>query len=50
MLTSSKAQLPEKIGPGIKVKVKAVRKACFIPVVIFGDCGTDGQLDVFIDE
>ena len=40
---------PEKIVPGIKVKVKAARKAGFTPVVIYGDCGTGGQLDTFLD-
>ena len=41
---------PEKIVPGIKSKVKATRKAGFTPVVIYGDCGTGGQLDAFLDE
>jgi len=41
---------PEKIVPGIKSKVKAARKAGFTPVVIYGDCGTGGQLDAFLDE
>ncbi len=41
---------PEKIVPGIKSKVKAARKAGFTTVVIYGDCGTGGQLDAFLDE
>ena len=41
---------PEKIVPGMKSKVKAARKAGFTPVVIYGDCGTGGQLDAFLDE
>ena len=41
---------PEKIVPGIKAKVKAARKAGFTPIVIYGDCGTGGQLDVLLDE
>ena len=40
----------EKIVPGLKVKVKAARKAGRTPVVIYGDCGTGGQLDAFLDE
>ena len=41
---------PEKIVPGLKAKVKAARKAGCTPVVIYGDCGTGGQLDAFLDE
>ncbi|HCI03088.1 MAG TPA: hypothetical protein DE276_07790 [Oceanospirillaceae bacterium] len=42
--------LPEKIGHGMKAKVKVARKAGFIHFVIFGDCGTGGQLYSFFDE
>ena len=41
--------LPEKIGHGMKVKVKVARKAGFIHFVICGDCGTCGQLYSFFD-
>ena len=41
---------PKKIVPGLKAKVKAARKAGRTPVVIYGDCGTGGQLDAFLDE
>ena len=34
----------------MKAKVKAARKAGFAGVVIYGDCGTGGQLDAFPDE
>ena len=36
--------------PDLKAKVKATRKAGRTPVVIYGDCGTGGQLDAFLDE
>ena len=41
---------PEKIGHGMKAKVKVARKAGFIHFVICGDCGTGGQLYSFFDE
>ena len=40
----------EKTFPGIKATVKAAQKAGFTPVVIYGDCSTRGQLDVFLEE
>ena len=42
--------LPEKIGHGMKAKVKVARKAGFIHFVICGDCGTGGQLYAFFNE
>ena len=41
---------PEKIGHGMKAKVKVVPKAGFIHFVICGDCGTGGQLYSFFDD
>ena len=41
---------PEKIGHGMKAKVKVARKAGFIQCGIFGECGTGGQLYSFFDE
>ena len=40
----------KKIVPGLKTKVKAGRKAGRTLFVIYGDCGTGGQLDAFLDE
>ena len=40
----------EKIVPGPNAEVKAARKVGRTPVVIYGDCGTGGQLDAFIGE
>jgi len=40
---------PEKIVPGLKTKVNAARKNGQTPVVVYGDCGTGGQLDAYLD-
>jgi len=39
---------PEKIVPGLKTKINAARRAGQTPVVVYGDCGTGGQLDSFL--
>ena len=40
---------PEKIVPGLKRKINAARKAGLTPIVIYGDCGTGGALDAFLE-
>ena len=40
----------EKIVLRVMAKDKAIRKAGFMPVVIYGDCGTGGQPDVLLDQ
>ena len=40
---------PEKIVPGLKRKINAARKANLTPIVIYGDCGTGGALDAFLE-
>ncbi len=40
---------PEKIVPGVKRKVNAARRSGFDVAVVYGDCGTGGQLDAYLE-
>jgi len=40
---------PERILPGIRTKVAAARRAGKRVAVVYGDCGTGGQLDAYLD-
>ena len=40
---------PERILPGIRAKVAAARRAGKRVAVVYGDCGTGGQLDAYLD-
>lgn len=40
---------PEKIVPGLKRKIDAAKKADRNIVVIYGDCGTGGELDAYLE-
>jgi len=47
-LPASWHNYPQKIVPGIKRKVEAARKAGKTPLVVYGDCGTGGALDTYL--
>ena len=40
---------PEKIVPGLKWKIDAAKKTDRNIVVIYGDCGTGGELDAYLE-
>lgn len=40
---------PEKIVPGLKRKIDAAKKTDRNIVVIYGDCGTGGELDAYLE-
>ena len=40
---------PERILPGVRAKVAAARRAGKRVAVVYGDCGTGGQLDAYLD-
>jgi SAM-dependent methyltransferase len=40
---------PEKIVPGLRRKVAALRRKGRLVAVVYGDCGTGGEIDTFLE-